>query len=95
MKITLLNLLETAVAAKPIFGDKCNNCGYCCLSEVCRVGVALTGKSIGPCELLTTEGDKHYCSLVVKDALMGDIIGAGEGCCAETQAEAIQRITQQ
>ena len=79
----LLDLLNISVENKPAYGDDCNNCGYCCLSEVCVVGQELTGKTIGPCSLLVQEGDKHFCSLVINSAEMKSVIGIGDGCCAD------------
>ena len=94
----LIQLLNIAVEHKPKMGESCNHCGYCCLSEPCEVGKELTGSIYGRCELLITEGEKHYCQIAVNEAesdstVMRDTLGIGVGCCAETQTEAMMRIT--
>lgn len=92
----LIELLNVAVSTKPVIGSQCNNCGYCCLTEVCVVGQELTGNTIGPCTLLVKEkgSDKHHCQLVLNDdsETMANILGIGTGCCAETQNEAMARL---
>jgi len=95
---SLVNLLNISVEAKPLMGSTCNNCGYCCLMEVCPVGQRITGKDIGPCTLLVSEEgtNKHYCRLALSGgAEIKEDLGIGVGCCAETQKEAIARITGQ
>lgn len=89
----LIGLLNIAVETKPTKGDTCNHCGYCCLTEVCAVGKELGGGEYGPCKLLRTDGDKHYCTLVEKSDAFIEIIGVSTGCCAETQSEVIARLT--
>ena len=84
-------LLTIAIELKPAFGQDCNHCGYCCLTEPCVVGKELTGKTFGPCELLQTKGDKHYCSLVETET-MTEQMGFGTGCCAKTQNESIAEM---
>jgi uncharacterized cysteine cluster protein YcgN (CxxCxxCC family) len=101
MNSNLIKMVEVAVEIKPKFGDTCNHCGYCCLTEVCQVGQELTGKTIGPCKLLIGEEpnqkhydpNKHYCSAALYIPEMKEAIGAGEGCCSETQREVITRLT--
>ena len=92
--MNLIKTLEIAVKNKPAFGSPCNHCGYCCLTEVCVVGQELTGKEFGPCELLISDGEKHTCKLS-DDAAFKEILGLSTGCCSETQAEAIARLTSQ
>ena len=87
----LIKVVELAVSNKPKLGEECNSCGYCCLVEVCCVGQELTGKGIGPCELLITEGEKHTCKLADNETTK-KALGIGTGCCAETQAEAMTRL---
>lgn len=90
----LIEIINVAIDNKPAFGDDCNHCGYCCLAGPCVVGSEITGKKYGPCELLGTREEKYFCSLVDNSAMMGDIIGAGTGCCSETQKETMKRISQ-
>ena len=85
-------LVQQAVAIKPSFGLPCNNCGYCCLEEVCEVGKMVTGSSVAPCSLLIQrDDDKHYCGVGEND-MYKDALGIGFGCCAKTQAEVISEL---
>lgn len=86
----LIILLVKAKELKPKMGEECNHCGFCCLMEVCVVGQELTGKHYGRCDLLITDGDKHYCRLGT-DETSRKVLGIGEGCCTETQEEATER----
>lgn len=96
----LIELLNVAVESKPKFGDACNHCGYCCLTEICSVGLEYTDKTIGPCPHLVGEDPekkhynqtKHYCNLIIKLPELKKVIGAGSGCCAKTQAEVIEEL---
>jgi len=88
----LIKVINVAVNNKPKMGEPCNSCGYCCLTEVCCIGQELTGSSIGPCKLLITDGDKHTCHLA-KNEITRKALGIGTGCCAETQNEAIRKLT--
>ena len=91
----LIKILNIAVERKPKVSEPCNYCGYCCIAEVCVVGQEITGKTIGPCLLLSMNHDtkEHKCSLVEKaPEIMAEIIGTSTGCCAETQEESINRI---
>lgn len=89
----LIEVINLAVKTKPKFGDDCNNCGYCCIAEVCPIGQDLTGSSIGPCKLLVSKNGKHYCHLA-KNETTREALGIGTGCFAETQAEVFIRIQQ-
>lgn len=97
----LLEVMNVAVNNKPSMGESCNHCGYCCLTEVCAIGQDLTGSTIAPCKLLVSEDGKHQCKLIVEEekqgdsTLLKDIIGAGTGCCAETQKEVFDRLMSQ
>ena len=91
----LIEVLQLSVDKKPAFGEACNSCGFCCLTEVCCVGQELGGGAIGPCKLLTSSLGKgeHYCSLVQKKPeVFAPLIGAGSGCCAKTQAEVFKEL---
>jgi hypothetical protein len=84
----LINVINVAETNKPALGQPCNSCGWCCLTEVCPVGVELTGTTVIPCKLLVTQGDKHYCQLATSEELRG-LLAIGQGCDAETQQEKI------
>lgn len=38
--------------AKPKYGEKCNQCGRCCISSRCPVGMTLFGHADAPCPAL-------------------------------------------
>lgn len=89
MKVSnLATLITRAEELKPKFGEPCNHCGWCCLTEVCSVGEYLTDTII-PCKMLISKGDKHMCSVAEK---YGDIIGISTGCCAKTQLEQLEEL---
>ena len=76
-----------AVKIKPKFDEPCNNCGWCCLTEVCPVGADIVGTQI-PCKLLISKEGKHYCPLAGNPEI-DKIMGMGTGCDAKTQMEVI------
>lgn len=81
-------LISKAHSRKPKFGEKCNHCGWCCLTQVCAVGQELTGSSRAPCKLLIRDGDNHYCKLGECQSIR-EVLAMGEGCDAKTQQELI------
>ena len=78
---------------KPAFGEPCNNCGWCCLTEVCPVGQTLVGTEV-PCKLLRSEGKRHFCSLVTSPFTdyLGEAIAIDTGCDAKTTMEIIAEM---
>lgn len=86
--------VKLAMESKPKFGEDCNSCGYCCLTEVCPIGQELTGSAVAPCNLLIEKEGKHYCKLA-ENEITREALGIGTGCCAKTQAEVIEEIMQQ
>lgn len=88
---SLIKTLQIVHDTKPKFGSPCNNCGYCCLTEVCVVGQELTGSDIAPCKLLTEKDGKQYCKLADNE-ITREVLGIGTGCCAETQSEVMERL---
>ena len=93
--LDLMKVINISVGEKPEFGAECNHCGWCCLTEVCPTGQAITGTSVIPCSLLKSKGGKHYCSLIEGADMQEnkELIGAGVGCCAETQEERIIKLS--
>ena len=84
--------IQTAFAIKPKFGEPCNGCGWCYLTEVCVVGRELTGNTIAPCSLLIEMGGKHLCKIALTGQLHKEL-GIGTGCCAKTQKEIIEEMS--
>ncbi len=88
---TLKELIEVAEKLKPEFGESCNNCGWCCLTEVCATGVQFGKSTKIPCQFLEQEGDKHFCGLAKRNIpVMSEHLGIGTGCDARTQLEVIK-----
>lgn len=85
----LMQIMTVALESKPKLGDACNQCGYCCLTEVCVIGQELGGGNCAPCKLLVQRDGKHFCSLA---EVCSTDLGIGVGCCAETQYEVIKRL---
>ncbi len=64
----------------------CNNCGFCCLIQLCKTAQQLYGAPRNRrCPALIFEGNKSRCGVLVaapqhlKDQVSRNI-GAGEGC---------------
>ena len=89
----LFDLIAVAEIRKPEFGDKCNNCGWCCLTEVCPTGLEFGKSSEIPCQYIVTKGDKHYCKLAIPNiAIMNEHLAVGTGCDAKTQTEVFTEL---
>lgn len=78
--------LETA-PEKPKWGDPCNGCGYCCASEVCKIGVQVHGPKVqAPCPSMNFHDGRFWCGVVEKMAGMEIefdlmlVMGIGFGC---------------
>lgn len=76
---------------KPPMGQPCNQCGWCCLTQVCPVGEELTKSSKAPCQLLIQEGDRHYCKLA-SHPILANILDIGGGCDARTVEEQLKEL---
>jgi len=93
--VNLINVIEVAEEKKPAFGAKCNMCGWCCLTEICAVGLELTDKTIGPCPLLLEgahDSSEHYCSLAINIPELKETLAVGSGCDAKTQREVLAEM---
>lgn len=58
----------TLKPGKPLYGDPCNGCGLCCLSEQCPISLEMFG-DVGICPALVDEGERWSCGLISKPAL--------------------------
>lgn len=56
-------LIPVVVLDKPPEGAACNQCGYCCIQEVCRLGRELGNDVVCPA-LEQIEGGAYRCGLV-------------------------------
>ena len=91
MSGNLAELINVAAEIKPAFDESCNQCGWCCLTEICPVGEYVSGSSQIPCELLIQKGNKHYCSLA-DDPVYANLLAIGTGCDAITQTERFEEL---
>lgn len=78
-----------ALEIKPALGQPCNNCGWCCLSETCPVGIELTPPDATVCAMLIAKDGKYYCHLG-KNEVMRDLLAIGQGCDAISAMEKIE-----
>ena len=94
----VIKLIAIAAEEKPKMGAPCNLCGWCCLTEVCAIGVKLVGDVI-PCKLLQQQPDgTHHCGLL-KLQLSGKSensmlkgLAINSGCDAATQEEILEKL---
>lgn len=86
-------MIEAARLEKPVLGDKCNHCGWCCMTEVCPVGqhVLGCGPDKIPCGLLKKRSGGYFCS-VARTPQQKKILGIGTGCCAITVEEKLAAL---
>lgn len=58
--------IEAAAPPKPAWGEPCNGCGVCCLTEPCPVGILLSRRLHGPCTALRWDeaGGLYRCAVV-------------------------------
>lgn len=61
------------------FPYTCCRCGFCCLHEMCPVGMAVFGECEW-CPALSFNGDVAICDLA------GFLVPVGEGCCIKARA---------
>ena len=92
----LENLINTATELKPKFGEPCNNCGWCCLTEVCPTGIEFGHSAKIPCKFLEQENNKHYCGLAKHNVpIINEALSIGTGCDAKTQTEVFGELNVQ
>lgn len=81
--------------AKPLRGQPCNGCGYCCAQEVCAIGDARLGLGTkAPCPLLIYCEGRTFCEVVKRGNWIVRLItpiwlGIGRGCCSVDPEEVI------
>lgn len=61
-------LSDLLAAPKPLMGQPCNGCGFCCVMEPCRLATELIGATKGPCPALEYADQRTYCGLVKRPA---------------------------
>ena len=101
MKFTMKNrthselgtMIHRSMELKPKFEEPCNHCGWCCLTEVCPTGIEYGASEVIPCEYLAHCGDKHYCSLMIEDPRVKEIMNVDGRCDAITQLEQLEKMS--
>jgi hypothetical protein len=80
--------------AKPLKASPCNGCGWCCHSEVCRIGQHFFGEETpAPCPAIVYEDGRVKCGIVMaereilKTDHFAEMLGIGKGCCADEPNE--------
>jgi hypothetical protein len=64
---------------KPPEGAPCNGCGVCCLAEPCPVGMLVSRKRRGACDLLrwSDAQGRYACGLLVDVAVDDAVVRSG------------------
>lgn len=78
-----------ALEIKPALHQPCNNCGWCCLTETCPIGIELTPPDATVCAMLVPKDGKYYCKLSIVPQ-MRDLLAIGQGCDAISAMEKIE-----
>ena len=94
--------LHVDAPPKPAWGEPCNGCGLCCLTEPCPAGMLLSGRRHGACRLVhwDTAAGCYRCGLMsgaatLRPAWLAAVarrlarrwIASGAGCDAELDAQ--------
>lgn len=85
-----IKIIGLAQKNKPSFASPCNNCGWCCMTEVCAIGKELGAKE-SPCSKLRHVEGKYICSLAAIPEIR-EALAVGKGCDAKTQNEIIEAL---
>ncbi len=74
---------------KPHQGSACNGCGFCCASEICKIGIKAFPGAAAPCPGMVFNDGRFACKLVLveraagMEPLIAAALGVGKGCCAD------------
>lgn len=49
---------------KPIEGQPCNGCGFCCAAERCLIAVEVIGPGPAPCPAMEFEDGRFWCGIL-------------------------------
>jgi hypothetical protein len=49
---------------KPLLGDACNGCGFCCATEPCGIAKEYLQCTEGPCVALETSTGRAVCGMI-------------------------------
>jgi len=74
------------------FPHPCNSCGYCCLIQVCPIGLSIFGgEKYRPCPALEWQGTQSRCGVVEKakgtphEEMVKQAFGIDTGCCIKAR----------
>lgn len=80
--------------AKPRYGAPCNGCGWCCHSDVCKIGKHFFGENTpAPCPAMVFEEGRVKCDIVMAERELletddfGKALGIDQGCCSDDPCE--------
>jgi len=86
--------IHAEAPAKPAVGQPCNGCGVCCLAEPCPVGMLISRRRHGACNVLvwSPAQSRYRCGLLLTSGRRwwtrwwqrwaARVISAGSGCDA-------------
>lgn len=80
---------DIPLPVKPIEGEKCNGCGFCCSVVVCEIGREAFPGAVAPCPGMVVNHTlgRIDCILVATEIkyktepLIQAALGIGKGCC--------------
>lgn len=91
--------MNDRVLPKPKRGEKCNGCGLCCATQLCRIAEEQFPGAVAPCPALEFEDGRTYCGMVRHPSrhmkinftgadetiapMISMALGIGRGCDAE------------
>lgn len=82
--------------AKPVPGEPCNGCGVCCIAEPCPLGMLISLRRRGPCDMLrwSESPGRYVCGAVQGRSRLGAAlarrwIGAGRGCDSDAEVASL------
>ena len=70
-----------ALDNKPALDQPCNNCGWCCLTETCDLGLQFYQHGDTVCRMLVPKDGKYFCKLASTKAF-AEHLHIGRGCNA-------------
>jgi hypothetical protein len=82
--------VDRALGVKPALGQPCNNCGWCCLSETCPVGLEFTPPG-EVCVMLVPKDGKFFCKMSRVES-MRRVLDIGGGCDAISVKEKLEAL---
>lgn len=87
----VIHLPPFEIIQKPTFGSPCNGCGWCCHSEVCKLGQEAFDlkPEQTPCPAMTFIDNKIRCGLIIAEQhlegepILAKALGINTSCDAD------------